>query len=478
MKTKLKIFIQFVQQLFPHEVIYLQSKQQFVDPDNLKILADIAQYHQQSINSPCFNPQIDKRKYSRIKGWISKQLMAIDVDLQFEWITHVEKQIMMDTIQPEEEQQIIRSIKTYHTPYYYFMKFYELLQHYRQYLLIRMRHKDHRIVQDFLRIHENAYHRSQQTYEQLHQITLDIVKQYKDNKTETLKWELWLKTVLQDETMDGMNRYFAAIRLTFIYLNYNYYHKLLEMYESLDRMFRSGLFYSRRILVNYYSNRLLVHSKLGELEEAVKYGFLSIRYKNADYLQYVNNLSAILLRLGQKEQALSLMKEAIPEIRSTKSFHNKVGAMAFYMICLNENGQAKISESYAQSFLREHKEEVFEQRWHLFFSTYMQALIQQEKYDKALRIMRRYKIMEKEKNYQNRPLYLPTLSWYYAVAAYKEGRMNRYGLVDMMIESAHEQIHDDRKRPLVEKLVSELEAHIPLLMKDVKTRLFGMQPFK
>ncbi|MFC7669581.1 hypothetical protein ACFQT0_21095 [Hymenobacter humi] len=50
------------------------------------------------------------------------------------------------------------------------------------------------------------------------------------------------------------------VRLTFLYFNYSEFDKLKAVYEALDGMLRQGMFYSRRILFNYYANSVLLHS--------------------------------------------------------------------------------------------------------------------------------------------------------------------------------------------------------------------------
>lgn len=90
--------------------------------------------------------------------------------------------------------------------------------------------------------------------------------------------------------LDGLNRYLAIVRLTLIYFNYREYDRLDKIYDDLDGMMRGGQFYSRRILLNYYANRVMLHSKRNELEKASVYGYLSIRQHSGDYLHYVNNL--------------------------------------------------------------------------------------------------------------------------------------------------------------------------------------------
>ena len=107
-----------------------------------------------------------------------------------------------------------------------------------------------------------------------------------------------------------------------------------DKYDVIDALFEKGLFYSRRLLINYYGNRLLFHTRFNEYDKAEFYGYLSISIKTSDYLHYVNNLSAILLRNKKNTEALSLMRQVHPEMKHTHSFHNKVGFMSFYGKCL------------------------------------------------------------------------------------------------------------------------------------------------
>ncbi|MDX2283497.1 MAG: hypothetical protein NW241_05015 [Bacteroidia bacterium] len=465
MKPRLKEFSSYAAQLLPHEVLYLLAVQQFQDPDNQAILERIL-HNASSRHAPLpFDPQIDKRKYSRLKQWISDKLSSIDVDLQLEWIMELERKIMTDSISPGEERDLLRRIRSYQAPYYYFVRFYELALHYRQYLLVRIRHREYGQVQAFIAGQAAAYRRSLETYERLHQATVDIVAQYSRNSAESGQWETWLAGVFADETMDGLNRYLAIVRLTFIYLNYRQFDRLLPQYEVLDGLLRRGTFYSRRILVNYYANRVLLHTRSGDLQQAAAYGFLSIRQKNADYLHYVNNLASVLLRQNDPAAALKLLQEALPEARQTSSTHSRVGFAALYVRCLVDNQRPLEAEQYAERFLRGYKEAVFEQRWHLFFSAYLQALLRQEKYDRMLRAVWQYRLMEKEKAYQRRAMYLPTLAWYHAVAQYKEGRISREQLAGLLRESGALIGPDEYKQRQLQELTDELRPHIPEVLR-------------
>jgi hypothetical protein len=72
----------------------------------------------------------------------------------------------------------------------------------------------------------------------------------------------------------------------------------------------SGKLYSRRIITNFYSQYLLYYASQRNFEKAAYYGYLSVKEKNNDYLYYVNNLAAVLLRDGRPEEALHVLKES------------------------------------------------------------------------------------------------------------------------------------------------------------------------
>jgi hypothetical protein len=425
MRNKLQKFTDFANGLLPHETEYLLSVQQFQDEKKLEILQQI-DFNCKNIHlfKP-FDDGVDKRKYSNLKTWIEERLDEIDVDAQYEWISRINQCIMTDTITPEEEKLLLKTIKEYPlSTAFYFVKFYELVQDYRQFLLIRMRYTEHRQADAFIQANREKYDNCRAVAEKMHQATLDIVHQYTQNDVEPPHdWETWLTDCFYNEELDGLNRYFALVRLTFLYNNYRKFEKLLVNYDFIDALFRKGIYYSKRLLVNYYGNRLLLHTRFNEFEKAEYYGYLSTRVKNSDYLHYVNNLCSILLRGRKNEAALKLMRQAHPEMKRTQSFHNRVGFMAFYTKSLNMNGLWRNGESYVETFLRVYKTEVFEHRWHIFFTAYLESLLGQKKYVKILQTVKRYKLLEKERSYRKNAAYLPTVALYNSLAEYKDERI-------------------------------------------------------
>lgn len=466
MSARLSNFTQFANSLLPHEVIYLQRVQQFKDAQNIEILELI--YHNTHYPEQTFpyKTSIDKRKYSNLKAWITKRLQSIDVDVNYDWLLQTDLKIMTDSISPREEDALIRMIKNFEKPLYYFIRLYEIIRNYRFYLLIRFRHEYNRIVDRFLKDYQSLYAECTEINRKLHEATIDIVDQYALNNTESRKWEGWLKEVFYNDNIDALNRYLAIVRLTLIYFNYKEYDKLDKIYDDLDLLIQNGEFYSRRILLNYYSNRVMLHSRRNELDKASTFGFLSIRQHSGDYLHYVNNLCAVLLRMNRNSKALKLMQQTFPELKHTKSPHNRVGFASFYIRALNKNKRAKEAADYAETFLHTSREDVLAFRWHTFFAAYMQSLIAMEAYGRLLNISRKYKLMELEQDYKRRAVYIPTVSWYHHVAEYKELEINMDELLLAIRKPALSLTNDHHKSRLMADLVLELHSHIPEIFKE------------
>lgn len=421
MRNKLQKFTEFANSLLPHETAYLLSVQQFQDAKKLEILQQIDYNCQNANQLKPFDETLDKRKYSNLKTWIEERLTEIDVDAQYNWIAHIHQRIMTDAIAPEEEKALLKALKEYPlSKSFYFVKFYELVQDYRQFLLIRMRYTEHRQADDFVKTYREKYHYCKEVAEKMHTATRDIVQEYAEGSRDAYAWEEWLTDRFFDENLEGLHRYLALVRLTFIYNNRREFEKLRAKYDIIDEKFKQGVYYSKRFLVNYYGNRLLLHTRFKEYDKAEYYGFLSIRVKNSDYLHYTNNLCAVLLRSKKNEAALKLMQQAHPEMKRSPSFHNRVGFMAFYTKALNVNGLWRNAESYVESFLRVYKNEVFEHRWHIFFTVYFESLLGQKKYGKLRQIVKRFKLHDKEKN----TAHLPSLHLYSALADYKDEKID------------------------------------------------------
>ena len=472
MKTKLKKFTAFATEILPHEADYLTSIQQFEDAEKEEILKRVsANAHGQQNKMP-FNTKIDKRKYSSLMDWIQKRLDSIDVDSYFEWVNDMDCKVITDAISHEEEKVLLKRIKNYEHPVHNFMKFYELVQNYRHYLLIRLRHKDYQEVNDFIEKYKADYDYSKEVNQKLHQATVDIIEQFNLKKGDSKQWEDWLLSLFRNENLDGFNRYMAVVRLTFLYFNSREFEKLKEVYDRLDVLLARGIFYTRRILYNYYANRLMLHSKFDVLQQAEEYGYLSIRQKNADHVQYLSNFSSILIRRGKIEEALNLLKESFSEVQKSSNFYHKIGFISFYIKCLNLNNQPQRGEMLADSFLRIYKDEILKERWYSFFTAYIQGLIKQEKYDKILQVFRRYNLIAKDEEDSNKSIYLPTIRWYYEIALLKVGRLEAKELVESIVDFSQEHVANPHKSFILNQVLSELESYIPRTVIMARTRLY------
>lgn len=467
MRQKLLKFTRFASSLLPHEVTYLINIQRFTDQEKVFILKKIKHNCLHLDHQLPYDERINKRKYSTLKTWIQERLAAIDVDEQLRWMNKVEWEIMTDSLLPEDEKMLLKKIKNFREPVFFFRKFYELAETYRHFLLVRLRYNDHRLVQRFIVKHRAKYQLSKQVDEKLHTATVDIVNQYAGQSVESIQWEKWLEEVFYNEELDGQNRYLALVRLTFVYLNYGDFNRLLPRFELLDNLFKQGIYYSKRILLNYYGNKLLLHSKLKEYDRAAHFGYLSIRGRNNDYLHYLNNLSAVLLRQKRHQEALKVTQQGLAEMKVSQSFFNKIGFIAFYIKSLNANQKCKRAESYADSFLKAYTKEILEYRWHTFFTAYLETLLLQEKYRKIIRTVNRHRLLDLDKKYQSRSSYLPTILCYHAMAEYQELKCSRTKLVQLLVDLQKQQQKDAERYSLFVDVLQQLQPYIPEIIREV-----------
>ena len=422
-KQKLKKFNEFIDSLLPHETTFLLNKQQFEDPDNLTILKQTHELVAGVNETAGFSTHIDKRKYSRMMRWISDNLSQSDVDIEFDYLINLEQKLMKDAINFENEQELLKLIKSTDTGHYYFMKRFELAMHLLNYLLIRMRHKEYNEVVSFVNKYKSSYDHCRLVYGRIQEATSDITSQYTFNDKESKQWENWLLTIFRDPMMDGMNRYYALVRLIFLYYNYNQQEKMENLFEEVEPLLESGNFYSKRILINYYGNRLLYHSKANQLDLAEKYGYLSIRTENSDYLHYINNLNTVLLKKGKIKEALALMRQAFPQAKKTSNFHHRVSFVASYVRCLTDSGEVSNAITHAEIFLNAYKKELLQHRWHFYFTVYFRALLLHGHYRKIIQIINKFRLIDRETKYLDKIKSVATLEWYYYAASYKSEKI-------------------------------------------------------
>lgn len=471
MKQKLKKFTEFSKTILPHEANYLKSIIQFTDSEKLQIINLLIANASSKLEFKDFDVNINKRKYSYIKDWVEKKLANIDVDATIDWLITLKKKILTDAITSTEELEFLQYVIQYKTVEYNFQSLYGLAKEYKSYLLVRMRYKDHEIIADFLTNYESAYEKSIAIHEKLYAATTEITNQYTLNNNETKHLESWLFEVFNDESLDGKNRYQAFVLLAFMYTNYNENNKLKSLFDEIDVHFSKGEMYSRRLLSNYYASRVLLHSKQNEFKEAEYYGYLSIRQNNNDTLMYVNNLAAILLRNGDPKQAFTLFENYKDLYRDVHNYHQKIGFCSYLIRIHAELGKAELAEATAKTFLKKYKNEVLQHRWHHFFTSYINILIAEEKYDEVLKLSSKFNLIEREKERSKKINYVPNVSWSISLSRYMEGKINSDRLLDEIKEPLKHIQPTLNQKQLMFKVIDKLSNNLPEAFLKLKSHI-------
>lgn len=471
MKQKLKKFTEFSKTILPHEANYLKSVIQFMDSEKLQIINLLIANASSKLEFKDFDVNINKRKYSYIKDWVEKKLANIDVDATIDWLITLKKKILTDAITSTEELEFLQYIIQYKTVEYNFQSLYGLAKEYKSYLLVRMRYKDHEIIADFLNNYESSYKKSIAIHEKLYAATTEITNQYTLNNNETKHLESWLFEVFNDESLDGKNKYQAFVLLAFMYTNYNENDKLKSLFDEIDVHFSKGEMYSRRLLSNYYASRVLLHSKQNEFKEAEYYGYLSIRQNNNDTLMYVNNLAAILLRNGDPKQAFTLFENYKDLYRDVHNYHQKIGFCSYLIRIHAELGKAELAEATAKTFLKKYKNEVLQHRWHHFFTSYINILIAEEKYDEVLKLSSKFNLIEREKERSRKINYVPNVSWSISLSRYMEGKINSDRLLDEIKEPLKHIQPTLNQKQLMYKVIDKLSNNLPEAFLKLKSHI-------
>lgn len=466
---QLKKFTNFANLLYPHELYFINSIEQFENPETKEILRIInhnVQYPDQVFPFPNY----DKRRYSNLMKWIKEKLEAADVDVFFEWIIKMEKNINMDNILPEDEKKLLKLFSTINPSSYNFIRFYQMLNSYRDYLLIRTRIFYYKAVEEYLKKYEYSYHKAVEINRTMNQSAIDIINQHTTTLGDSRQWEDFLLDTFRNNELDGFTRYKAFVRITYIYYNYREFDQLRVIYDELNEEIQTNKFYSKRILANYYGNRAMMHSMLREMDLAEKYAYLSIRQQNSDFLFYLIKLCNILIINNKNNDALVLMQEHLPQLKKINSMYTKIGFVSVYLRVLNKCGKYSCAESYGETFFNAYKKEIFTVRWHLFFCPYYMSLLKQEKYTEVIHLEKKYNLSVKEKEYLGRARYVPTLLWYQALAKYMEGKMSEQHLKELVQQSSEDVPENKYINMKIKELHSELRDFLPDLFSRSELR--------
>ena len=472
MKTKLKKFNEFSHSLLPHEADYLESKARFSDPEKRQIFSRLlsnARSREQSLN---FDTKINKRKYSYIMKWIQKSLESIDVDSDLRSLLSLKEKILTDSISPDEEGYLLSYFSNYQSVAHFFQNHYEIAREYKSYLLIRMRYDDHLIISDFLNRFKVHAQKAGKIHDQLYKATAEITSQYTLQNQETRYWEKYLSKVFMSDGIDGRNRYQAFILLAFLYSNYNQPEKLEAIFDAIDEMFRKGLFYSKRFLFNYYNSRVLMHSRRNELDAATYYGYLSIRLENTDTLMYVNNLSANLLKSQKAADSLKLLQDYENLFEQTHNYHQKTGFISYKIRSLSALNRHDDAIDLGEMYLSKYKNELLQHRWHHFFTSYFNALIHQEEYQKILQVSKKFNLLQIEKERsQKSNYYIPNLSWSISLSKYMEGHIDSSRLLKEIEAPLKGLNPTSHQKIILMQVIDNLSVNLPEAFLKLKSHL-------
>ena len=469
MKPKLKIFEEFSKSLLPHEARYLQSLANFQDAEKRSIFEILVANSLNPERENTFDSEIDKRKYHHIKTWAEHKLSLRDVDKVANWLLDFDKKLALDLVTSEEEKAILEYVKNYREITFNFQLLYRILRDYRSYLLIRMRYEDHVIISDFLEKYRDVYLRSTEIQEKLYQATTEITDQFTRNQNSSVYWEKWLHKVFGSENINGNNRYKAFILLAFMYNNTGDLEKLQQIFDKIDGFFNKGTLYCRRLLYNYYSSRVLLHSKQRNYEAAVYYGKLSVRQLNEDTLMYVNNLVSIYLRLDQHKKALDLLEDYKSSYENTHNDLQKIIYISYYLRALNELNLSRKAENIGIYFLQKYETEILKLRWHHFFTSYITALLANENYAAILQLDKKFGLTEKELFRKNAVNYVPNITWAVAVSAFLENKISEEKLFSIISASFTGVKITDNNKEFIEKNVLILSKNLPELKAFFKS---------
>lgn len=467
MKPKLKVFEEFSHSILPHEARYLMSQANFVDTEKKEIFETLVHNSLNADAEKIFNSDFDKRKYYHIKNWIEKKLDQRDVDKVGAWILSFFKKLSLDLITAAEEKEMLEYIANYRKISFNFQQLYNVMKEYRSYLLVRLRYDDHVVVQDFLSRFASGYQKAVKIQEKLYQATAEITTQYTSKSNTTLYWEKWLLSVFQNEEINGNNRYKAFILLAFMYNTEKNPEKLQKIFDRIDDFFSSGQMYCRRILYNYYSSRVLLHSQLNDNDKAIYYGKLAVRQNNEDALMYVNNLVAVYLRTNQIREASDLLERFRTVYENTHNDLQRITYISYHLRILTEQKQLKKAENIGIFFLNKFEAEIFEYRWHHFFTSYFTVLLLQENYREILQLEKKFALEELEQ----KTSFVPNISWFIALSEYFEGKVERKELFDKISGSLSKLNINSANEIIVKANAEKLISALPELREIFKSYL-------
>lgn len=453
MKKPLRKFDSFALSLFPTEVEHLRANNEISDPELLSIIEKLHTLVNFPEKHTDFDPQIDPRKYSRVIKYFKTKLHRIDVDSYYEWITKIDHLITTDAIPPEEQQRILREVASFEPGWFHAASFYRTMQNYKRYLLIRFREKDYIIIKVFLEKHAGYYLENDRIERKIDELTAKFVLPDKLNSQKGEKEDTaYLLDTFYNSNISKKNRYQALVAYNLYHISTRQIKPMLLPMAELEKNLLNGDFYSRRILANYYANKLLLHNYEGDLERAAFCGLQSIKQYTEDYLYYLNNFCSVLMNLQRFKEVLQLSKNAIGYYKSSQDSARKVIFIANYCRCFNHFSEYKKSNRLAKRLTDELEQSIFQFKWHYFYRIYFSSLMQDGRHGDLLRMERKNGLSDREKKRG----FTPYIQIYSLAASFLEMKISET-LFKEKLEEIRMQVKGDQKTEIT-LLLSEAMA--------------------
>ena len=84
----------------------------------------------------------------------------------------------------------------------------------------------------------------------------------------------------------------------------------------------------------------------------------------------------------------------------------------------------------------------------------------QKKYLKILQVIRKDQLLDRDKKYQKKVGYLPSIPWYYAIARYREGELSWEALSEKITEDIREIAKEPGKQLWLKDLLGLLKVFL------------------
>ncbi|TRZ43786.1 hypothetical protein [Robertkochia solimangrovi] len=429
---QLKKFKDFADSLLPLEVAILTAKSQFKDKERQEIF-EVVTHNSLSENHRSYNIQINKRKYSHLMNWMQTRLDECCTDIYYERLNEIDIMISSDNIGTEEEDLLLKLIKDYKPHHFHFIRFYEVVKSYLNFLLVRVRLNDYEMIRSFIHEFHDDYVRCKDLHDRMTSCASDVIRDYHNKRItrNSLRWINWLRKNLDDNSIDGQNQYQCLVLMSYLALmDDSLIQEVLHAYDHIEEEVKSGHMYSRKLLINFYGNKQLLLMKQRKHNLALYYGELSIRHKGPDYVMYLNNYSFNLLKLGQAPEALSIMKESLADVKYMRNRYNRSVFISSMIKCYNDNGMFPMAERYAENQLDRYEKDILEHNWYLFFRSIAETLIYLNNYSKLKKIIKKYQLIERESAFLNDYKGFAYFNWFMLLIRCKNGQLTEKKLLD------------------------------------------------